>query len=195
MRTMLLARSTTDEISCVSFVATMLARVIETRGDRSAPGTLRLVLLGGGPASESLLQSGLELGYPLAPTYGLTEATSQVATRPPGMFEEEEALSAGLEPLAGVSIRIVDDAGDCVSTGTEGTIEVSGPIVMTGYLDDPQATETTLAEGWLRTGDVGVLDDAGRTARVGPEIGLDSVGRGKRLSRRDRIGSRWTTRM
>jgi O-succinylbenzoic acid--CoA ligase len=33
---------------------------------------------------------------------------------------------------------------------------------MTGYLDDPQATETTLAEGWLRTGDVGVLDDAGR---------------------------------
>ena len=140
----------------------MLARVIETRGDRSAPGTLRLVLLGGGPASESLLQWGLELGYPLAPTYGLTEATSQVATRPPGMLEEGDSLSAGLEPLAGVSLRIVDDAGDSVSVGTEGTIEVSGPIVMTGYLDDPQATETTLAEGWLRTGDVGVLDNAGR---------------------------------
>ena len=151
-----------DGISCVSFVATMLARVIETRGDRSAPGTLRLVLLGGGPASESLLQWGLELGYPLAPTYGLTEATSQVATRPPGILEKGDSLSAGLEPLAGVSLRIVDDAGDSVSVGTEGTIEVSGPIVMTGYLDDPQATETTLAEGWLRTGDVGVLDDAGR---------------------------------
>lgn len=151
-----------DGISCVSFVATMLARVIETRGDRSAPGTLRLVLLGGGPASESLLQWGLELGYPLAPTYGLTEATSQVATRPPGILEKGDSLSAGLEPLAGVSLRIVDDAGDSVSVGTEGTIEVSGPIVMTGYLDDPQATETTLAEGWLRTGDVGVLDNAGR---------------------------------
>jgi len=150
------------DISCVSFVATMLARVIKARGDRLAPETLRLILLGGGPASESLLQSGLELGYPLAPTYGLTEATSQVATRPPGIFEEGNPLSAGLEPLVGVSLRIVDDAGDCVSVGTEGTIEVSGPIVMTGYLDDPQATRTTLAEGWLRTGDVGVLDDAGR---------------------------------
>lgn len=151
-----------DRISCVSFVATMLAQVIETRGNRSAPGTLRLVLLGGGPASEALLQCGLELGYPLAPTYGLTEATSQVATRPPGMLEEGDSLSAGLEPLAGVSLRIVDDAGDSVSVGTEGAIEVSGPIVMTGYLDDPQATETTLAEGWLRTGDIGLLDNAGR---------------------------------
>ena len=150
-------------ITCVSFVATMLAQVIEARGDQRSPEALRLVLLGGGPASEALLRRGLERGYPLAPTYGLTEAASQVATRPPSVQQMEGGfLSGGLEPLAGVSLRIVDDAGNAVPPGVEGAIEVSGPVVMTGYLDDPEATEAALVGGWLRTGDVGVLDEAGR---------------------------------
>lgn len=152
-----------DRITQVSFVATMLAGVMEVRGDRPAPGSLALVLLGGGPASQELLSRARRLEYPLAPTYGLTEAASQIATRPPAApVADEGDLAAGLQPMPGVEIRIVDAEGAPVETGCDGEIEVRGPIVMSGYLDDPRATANAIHDGWLATGDVGRLDPKGR---------------------------------
>ncbi len=148
-----------DGITRVSFVATMLERVIGERGDRRAPPGLELVLLGGGPASDALLERADRLGYPVAPTYGLTEAASQVATRPPGVASEERA--GGLRALGGVSLRIVGDDGRTLLTGEAGEIQVHGPIVMHGYLEDPDATRETLRDGWLATGDIGRLDAEG----------------------------------
>lgn len=144
-----------DGITRVSFVATMLERVLEARGARRAPEALELVLLGGGPASDALLTRAARLGYPIAPTYGLTEAASQVATRPPGDVHDEPA--GGLRPIGGVAVRVVDEAGRPCATGQAGEIEVRGPIVMRGYLDDPAATRAALRDGWLATGDVGCL--------------------------------------
>ena len=149
-----------DGITRVSFVATMLERVLATRGGRPAPPALELVLLGGGPASDDLIRRAEALGYPVAPTYGLTEAASQVATRPPGVAVDEPA--GGLVPLGGVSLRIVDERGAACAPGGEGEIQVRGPIVMRGYLDDPEASRTALPDGWLATGDIGRLDEAGR---------------------------------
>ena len=118
---------------------------------------------GGGPASSALLTRARALGYPIAPTYGLTEAASQVATRPPGAGPADGVDSGGgLEPLPGVEIRIVDGRGRPLPPGREGGIEVAGPIVMKGYLGDPEATARTLVGRWLRTGDIGVLDRRGR---------------------------------
>ncbi len=162
----------TRAISHVSLVATTFEQLIAARGDRRAPPSLRLVLLGGGPASESLLERAVALGYPIAPTYGLTEAASQVATRPPqtqrtatpGRAAGVDAsdLAGGLVPLPGVEVRIVDASDRPVAAGVEGEIQVRGPIVMRGYLGDPEATAQALRGGWLATGDVGLLDDAGR---------------------------------
>ncbi len=155
------ARALEEEgITRVSFVATMLERVLAVRGDRPAPASLELVLLGGGPASDALIERAEALGYPVAPTYGLTEAASQVATRPPGADRAEAA--GGLVPLGGVSLRIVDEAGTPCAPGTVGEIRVRGPIVMRGYLDDPEATRAALEDGWLVTGDIGRLDAEGR---------------------------------
>lgn len=148
-----------DGITRVSFVATMLERVIAARGDRRAPAGLELVLLGGGPASDALLERADRLGYPVALTYGLTEAASQVATRPPGASSEEWA--GGLRPLGGVSLRIVGEDGRTLPAGHEGEIQVQGPIVMRCYLDDPDATRETLRDGWLATGDIGRIDAEG----------------------------------
>jgi O-succinylbenzoic acid--CoA ligase len=146
----------------VSLVATMLARVLEARGNRPAPEQLSLVLLGGGPASQSLLERAVSLGYPIAPTYGLTEAASQVATRPPrASLPDRTDLSAGLRPLPGVEIRIVDSEGKICAADAAGEIEVRGPIVMQGYLEDPTATAATLRDGWLATGDIGRIDRDG----------------------------------
>jgi O-succinylbenzoic acid--CoA ligase len=155
-----------DRITRVSFVATMLEQVIVARGEKRCPATLRLVLLGGGPASTSLLQRAEALGYPIAPTYGLTEAASQVATRPPldpfdPLVPDGRDRNGGLVPLPGVGLRILDENGNLASVGEEGEILVRGPIVMQGYFDEPTATAAAIVDGWLRTGDIGRIDASG----------------------------------
>lgn len=148
-----------DRITHVSLVPTMLGRVLDAWGERPAPSTLRCVLLGGAPAPSALLERSAAIGFPVAPTYGLTEATAQVATRPPGV--PSPSGSAAAPPLPGVELRIEDDGGAVLPAGRAGEICVRGATVMTGYLGLPEATARALRGGWLHTGDVGVLDAAG----------------------------------
>jgi acyl-CoA synthetase (AMP-forming)/AMP-acid ligase II len=124
------------------------------------PGPLRVVLLGGGPIPGILVEQSLARGIPAAPTYGLTEAASQVATLAPA----ELALAghtAG-RPLPDTEVRIARDDGTAAGIDEPGEILVRGPQVMRGYLDRPDDTARALAGGWLHTGDVGALDAAGR---------------------------------
>lgn len=152
------SRSLDDgSITHVSLVPTQLARLLDARGARPAPAALRIVLLGGAGAPPTLLERAAKLGWPVAPTYGLTEAASQVATRLPG-----EPRDAGAAPLPGVEVRIVDGEGNVAAAGTPGEILVRGQTVMAGYWRHPAETARTLANGWLRTGDVGALDAQGR---------------------------------
>jgi O-succinylbenzoic acid--CoA ligase len=141
-----------DGITHVSFVATMLARLLELRGARSAPESLRCVLLGGGPAPAELIPRATALGFPIAPTYGLTEAASQVATRAPGAPGSGEG--SGLAPLVGNEVRVVDATGRDCSDGEAGELWLRGPTVMRGYRNRPDASAAALADGWLHTGDV-----------------------------------------
>src|SRR5690606_28893337 len=90
----------------VSLVPTQLVRLMETSGD-TPPATLRCVLVGGAGIPRALLARALERGWPLALTYGLTEATSQVATSPPESTRRKPG-SVG-RPLDGVDVRIADD--------------------------------------------------------------------------------------
>jgi o-succinylbenzoate---CoA ligase len=137
-----------DGVTIVSVVATMLHRMLDARGDRPYPPALRAVLLGGGPAPTALIERCLALGVPVAPTYGLTEAASQVATLVPSEVARRPG-SAG-RPLLPNDVRIHD-----------GEIVVRGPSVMIGYADRPEATARALSGGWLRTGDLGHLDEDG----------------------------------
>jgi long-subunit acyl-CoA synthetase (AMP-forming) len=66
------------------------------------------------------------------------------------------------KPLAGVEIKIIDEAGNPVPTGTVGEIATRSNKNMRGYWNNPDATAATIdAEGWLRTGDAGYLDEDG----------------------------------
>jgi len=135
-----------DGITCLSLTANMLARLLDARRDAPAPPTLRLLLLGGGPCPAPLVARAEAAGFPVAPTYGLTEAHSQVATRPPGAPPE-----VGATPLPGTALRI--EAGE---------IWVRGPTLMNGYWRRPEASAAALRGGWLHTGDLGRLDEEGR---------------------------------
>jgi O-succinylbenzoic acid--CoA ligase len=148
-----------EGVTLLSVVSTMLWRMLEARGERPYPATLRCVLLGGGPAPRPLLEACARLGLPVAQTYGLTETASQVATLAP-----EDALrklgSAG-KPLYPNQVRIVTEEGQEAQPGEVGEILVRGPVVTPGYLNRPEATAAALRDGWLRTGDLGYLDAEG----------------------------------
>ncbi len=147
-----------DGISLLSLVPTMLERLLEAREQRPPPPKLRCVLLGGGPAPTTLLERAAALGYPLAATYGLTEAASQVATQRPG----GDPVRDGLEPLPGTELRILAPDGSTARTGEAGEILVRAPTLMTGYVRRPEEAQRAIRGGWLRTGDIGRLDRRGR---------------------------------
>jgi O-succinylbenzoic acid--CoA ligase len=138
-----------DRVTIVSVVAAMLQRMLDERGDRPYPPWLRCVLLGGGPAPRPLLERCAERGVPVVQTYGLTESASQVATLAP-----EDALrklgSAG-KPLFPTDLRVDAPPGEI------GEILACGPTISRGYVNQPPRPDG----GWLRTGDLGRLDEDG----------------------------------
>jgi o-succinylbenzoate---CoA ligase len=146
------------DIAGISLVPTMLSRLLEHRGERTAPPGLEVMLLGGAAAAPPLVARALALGYPVCPTYGLTEATSQVATAAPP--RGAGGAPSPMLPMPGMDVRIVAEGND-MPQGTEGEILVRGATVMRGYLHDDDATARALRDGWLHTGDIGFLDAAG----------------------------------
>lgn len=143
-------------ITMISLVSTMLHRLLEARGHRPFPNTLRCILLGGGPIPSSLVEDCIEAGIPIAPTYGLTETASQAATMHPSLLSERRD-SVG-KPLIGIDMRIL--AGDTVlPVGETGEIALSGPALAQQYYGP--APVTTGRDGWFQTGDLGCLDPDG----------------------------------
>src|SRR5438093_2472531 len=134
-------------------------------------GKLRLLVSGGSALSEEVQKAFHELGFDLTEGYGLTEAAPVLSVTMP-----ENRLRTGTvgPPLPGVEIRIQNPDADGV-----GEVLAKGPNVMAGYLDDPEATREVLAGGWLRTGDLGRLDEDGHLTLVGrkKDLILDASGK------------------
>ncbi len=136
-------------VSHLSMVPTMLARLLAHNPDLEPQSALKVVLLGGGPATAGLVNAGLQRGWPLCPSYGMTETASQVATcyPPPGRWQ---AGSVG-KALPHVEIAV----------GSGGEIRVRGASVAKYVrLIDGSREELLDAQGWLCTQDAGWLDEA-----------------------------------
>jgi len=149
----------TQQITLISVVPTMLHRLLESHRESLAASALRCILVGGAAASPALVEQSLAFELPVTTTYGLTEAASQVATATP----EQVARKPGTvgKPLLFSQVQILDEAGQEMAAGEIGNIVVSGPTVMQGYYRQPDATQKTLRNGQLHTGDLGYLDDEG----------------------------------
>ena len=155
-----LARIAEHGVTVVTGVPTMwsaLAGLAEVGPDALAG--VRLAVSGAAPLDPGVGRLvGERLGVALAQGYGLTEA-SPVVTSAAGT--DAPAGSVGV-PLPGVAVRLVDAQDDDVLVGDPGEIRVGGPNVFAGYWNDPEATTAALGhDRWLRTGDVGVVDEAG----------------------------------
>ncbi len=89
--------------------------------------------------------------------YGLSECSPVVSVNP---MEQQKPMSIGT-PLDGYEVKVVDDEMLEVPLGQIGEIIVKGDNVMIGYLNRPESTEETIINGWLRTGDLGKMDNDG----------------------------------
>jgi long-chain acyl-CoA synthetase len=147
-------------VTVVSGVPTMWAAWAElASADPKAMAGVRLAVSGAAPLPVEVRRAVRErFGIELAEGYGLTEASPAVTS---GLGHDAPDGSIGV-PLPGVEIRLIDPSGEDALVGDPGEVWVRGPNVFAGYWDDPEATAAALTEdGWLRTGDVAVVDDDG----------------------------------
>lgn len=123
-------------VSHISLVPPMLARLLDTR--ESPPLTLRCVLVGGAALGEPLFRRAVAAGWPILPTWGMTETCAMATT-------------VGGQPLPGVRVRVA----------ASGVLEIATPARMAGYLGEPDVGE------WITTRDLGSIDADGRVHVTG----------------------------
>src|SRR2546426_6150977 len=135
-------------------------------------GELRTIIVGGAFTEPQTLQFFYNLGIPVANGYGLTEAGTAITVNDLNPFRAD---TVG-KPLPGMEVRIVNPAGDGV-----GEVAVRSKTVMSGYLNDPELTTETIVDGWLMTGDLGKLDEAGHLILSGRKKNMIVTEEGKNI--------------
>jgi fatty-acyl-CoA synthase len=115
--------------------------------------------VGGAPVPRKLLDVWMNKGCLLRQIYGQTEAGGAISimTKADAAKYPEKAGRGGMF----TEIRIIDEQGAFLGPNQPGQIVIRGPSVMQGYWEDPENTAKTLVDGWLRTGDLGSIDENG----------------------------------
>ncbi len=124
------------------------------------PTTMEFCYSGAAPLQPKTVEQWVELtGCAIYEGYGLTEATCAVSTMP---LKDEPRRGTCGKPLPGTELRIVGSDGKDVKPGEPGELWIRGPQIMQGYLNRPDATsEAVDGEGWLKSGDIAVIDKDG----------------------------------
>jgi acyl-CoA synthetase (AMP-forming)/AMP-acid ligase II len=145
-----------ERITVAGAVPTQWAKLLEIEGvNTDVLQDLRIGVVASAPAPPGLVRAVTQrTGVPLVVRYAMTECPTICGTAPDDP-PEVQFRTVG-RPARGMSVRVVG-----------GAVEVCGPCVMRGYWRNAELTASVLRDGWLRTGDVGVLHDDGNLAIVG----------------------------
>src|SRR5262249_9078105 len=138
----------------ISLVPTQLRRLLAAGADLTG---FSAILLGGAYAPRGLLDAARAAGARGGPTYGMSEPCGGSGARVVSTYGMSETCGGCVYdgvPLTGVSVR----------TGAAGRIEITGPVLFSGYRLRPDLTGPAMAGGWFVTSDVGVVDEAGCVA-------------------------------
>jgi malonyl-CoA/methylmalonyl-CoA synthetase len=148
-------------------VPTHYTRLLQAGMDHQAAAGVRLFVSGSAPLlSETHHEFQRRTGHAILERYGMTETLINTSNPYEGV---RKAGSVGM-PLPGIEIRVAHGAGaDAVpDAGGTGLLEVRGPNVFAGYWQDPEKTRTEFtADGWFKTGDLGLIDPEGYVHIVG----------------------------
>jgi len=149
-----------EKVTALLMVAPMFALLMRAASSNpSRLSTVRIAISGGGPLSPALGEAfHKSMGFPVFQGYGLTEAAPVVAVNYPPNYPP-----ASVGPcVPGVRAEIRDENDQPLAVGETGEICVAGENIMRGYYRNPEETAAALdGKGWLRTGDLGYLDDKG----------------------------------
>jgi long-chain acyl-CoA synthetase len=127
-------------------------------------GNLSAIICGGGPLPAYTDRFFAALGIDILEGYGLTEAAPIVSVR----LEKAPVLGTVGKPLPYTEVRVVSEDGEVMPPGKKGAVLIKGPQVMQGYYKDPAATREAISvEGWLATGDVGMMTIDGNLVITG----------------------------
>ena len=146
-----------ERVSVAGAVPTQWAKLLDVEGvSPQALPHLRIGIAATAPAPAELVRRVAErIGVPLVVRYAMTECPTICGTEPTDAAEVQFRTVG--RPAAGMAVRV----------GPDGGVEVSGPCVMRGYWRNPELTAGVLRNGWLRTGDIGVLGTDGNLTLVG----------------------------
>jgi fatty-acyl-CoA synthase len=157
----------TEDVSVMFTIPTMLNMMTSVDDWQSHDlDSLRLMIAGGEPVRNGLKQSLREIGVPLVAGYGLTETTDGTLLLRPEYAMEKGPKCNG-KAFSHVDAKIVDDDGNEVEVGEEGELLHRGATVADGYLNRPEETEETWANGWFHTGDIARQDEGGHYYIIG----------------------------
>jgi long-chain acyl-CoA synthetase len=126
---------------------TVLTRLVRRKVKAGFGGRLKALVSGGAPLNYDIGVFFTALGIRILQGYGQTESAPCISCNPPN----NSRIDTVGPPMDGVELRIADD----------GEILVRGELVMQGYWQNPRATAEAIQDGWLHTGDIGVLDTGG----------------------------------
>ena len=166
-----------EEATMIHGVPTMFIRELEALKEEDYDtSSLRTGIMAGSSCPVETMKSVInDMGCNVLITYGLTEASPGVT-----MTRMDDSIKDRVETVGTVmpdqEIKIVDDQGEEVETGETGELVVKGYNVMKGYYNKPEATEQTIEDGWLHSGDLAKMDERGYVEIVGRKKDMVIVG-------------------
>ncbi|NNF21048.1 MAG: AMP-binding protein [Saprospiraceae bacterium] len=148
------------KITLVTGVNTLYIAMINNKEFQELDFSNLKAAVGGGMAVQrSVAEKWKELtGCTLTEGYGMTEASPVVSVNP---LDDSGRIGTIGIPVPSTDVRIIDEQGNILGPNQVGEIQVSGPQVMKGYYNKPEETENTIKDGWLCTGDIGLMEEDG----------------------------------